>query len=395
MRVLLLIDSLDTGGAENALVPLARHMDRSRVELYAVGIFGLEAKHRVPSHRIVDEFQDLGIPFTHLDAHSLRDVTAFRELMKLIKAERIDLIHSHLAFGIMWGALASELAHIPLVVTLHSYGAPPKGVREKTWAALSGLAARRAAKVVCVCDAQRMEQLQSGDVNPTRLVTVYNGIDLDRFTFRDETRARLRREFGVSDGSPVVTMVALLRHVKGHDELVKAIPRVLGRFPQARFVLAGGGDREAELRAAVQEFGDSVLFLGMRDDVPDILSASDLFVLPSYSEALPTVLLEAMAMRLPVVATRVGGTPEIVADGETGLLIPTHDADALARAILDCLEDPARARAMGDAGRERVEEVFSAPRFAQSLARLYEESTAGRQVQTPGRFSGLEKADHA
>jgi glycosyltransferase involved in cell wall biosynthesis len=382
MRVLLLIDSLDSGGAESVVVPFARHLDRARIELHALALFDIHAKHRVPTHRNLDALRDLGVPTVELHTRNLRDARAFRQLQHEIRARQIEVVHAHLTFSIIWGALASRLAHLPFIATLHGFGNPPRGSRHWLWESLVRFAARRASRVVCVSGALRDYYLRQARLDAARTVTIYNGLELDRFGANEATRAEKRRELGIPDNAPAIMMVALLREGKGHDELLAAVPSVRQHIPNARVFIVGGGAREAELRQAAQPLGSSVIFLGHRDDIPALLSAGDLFVLPSYVEALPTVVLEAMAARLPVVATRVGGIPEIVREGETGLLIEAHDSPALAQAILSLLQSPARAREMGIAGRARVEAQFSAQRCAQSLMALYDQVRAESAQET-------------
>lgn len=373
MRVLLLIDSLDSGGAESMVVSLARHLDRARVELHVLGLFDIYSKHRIPSRRILDSLDALGISVGEVGAHNLRDGSSLRRLVSLIREHKIELIHSHLSFSIMWGALASAWTRVPWVATLHGVVDPPVGSRKWVWEQLTRLALHRADRVICVSEAQRQFYLTHTSLGPHRLVTIYNGIALDRFSRQPSTRQEMRRSLGIPDGAPVITTVALLRPEKGHDELLAALPVVLERVPSARFLMVGGGRREQELRAAAAPYGAAVQFLGMRDDVPALMSASDVLVLPSYTEALPTVLLEGMSNGLPVVATRVGGIPEIVQEGETGILVPPRDAAALASAILRLAQSPGEAQAMGERGRARVESVFDARLHAQKVADLYEQ----------------------
>jgi glycosyltransferase involved in cell wall biosynthesis len=218
--------------------------------------------------------------------------------------------------------------------------------------------------------ADRME----GDLGlpADRVQVVPNAVDVDAFD------AAPARPIGDQwrDDRPVVLCAARLHEQKGHRYLLDAIPDV----PNASFIFAGEGpERNAlEAQSRALDISERVVFLGARSDVPALLQSCDVFVLPSLYEGLPLAVLEAMASRKPVVATRIGGTDEAVVDGETGFLVPARNPPALAAALNALLEDPDRARAMGAAGRVRVERRFSSKRIAAGVAAVYEEALRSR-----------------
>jgi glycosyltransferase involved in cell wall biosynthesis len=189
----------------------------------------------------------------------------------------------------------------------------------------------------------------------------------------DENR-RLRTELGIASTDPVIGVVGSLYPVKGHHHLLAAVPQVLRVYPQATFLIVGKGDLEDSLREEVMRRGleRAVRFLGYREDVPNLLSIMDIFVLPSLSEGLSLALLEAMAAGKPVVATNVGGNPELVRDGVTGFSVPPQDPDAIAGGILSLLGDERRRKIFGDNGRQRVKQYFSLEAMADNYQKLYE-----------------------
>jgi glycosyltransferase involved in cell wall biosynthesis len=166
-------------------------------------------------------------------------------------------------------------------------------------------------------------------------------------------------------------MVGVLRYGKGHEVLFQAIPQLKAAVPNVQIKLVGDGELEAQLREQAAPYADVIEFLGQRTDIPQLLSASDVLVLPSWSEALPTVLIEAGAASLPVVATQVGGIPEIVEEGKTGYIVPPGDPSALATRLIDLLQNPALARQMGQAAHTRVVQQFSLQRQALQTITLY------------------------
>ncbi len=212
---------------------------------------------------------------------------------------------------------------------------------------------------------------------PERTALVYNGIDTTEFDVllprRDELRRGLRERIGAPPDAPVVTLVGELSERKGQHRLLAAAPRVLEMHPETRFLLVGEGERREAIEREIDErrLRERVVLTGFRDDVPEILVASDVFALPSRVEGFGYVLVEAMAAGLPVVAARASSIPEIVVDGETGHLHDVDDVEALARAIGGLLEAPEAAVAMGQAGRRRVRESFTLDRMLDEVERVF------------------------
>ncbi len=257
---------------------------------------------------------------------------------------------------------AGALAGVPLRIgSRRGLGGPP-GVR-----LLQQLAYRSAHRMVANSRAAANQVVSEG-VPEAHIDVIPNGIDLSVFSFRrDRSRPR------------TIAMVACLREEKRIDVLIAAAPRIAARHPDVEFWIVGDGPcREALVRLATATGAlPHVRFLGHRDDVPAILSESDLFVLPSESEASPNVIFEAMAAGLPVVASRVGGIPELVTDGETGHLVRPGDPEALALALLDLLDHPDRVAAFGRAGRTRIARDYSFDRMVEQFERLYLSGSIG------------------
>ena len=230
---------------------------------------------------------------------------------------------------------------------------------------------RAAGRVIAVSAAIRHILAGSG-IDDTKLRLVYEGV-------RDRAPAAGGRAsleaLGVPPGAPVVGNIAALADHKDHETLLRAAAAVRASRPDARFVVVGDGERRASLEGLAGELGlgGYVFFTGFRDDVDALLPAFDVFCLSSHMEGLGTIVLDAMAFARPVVATAAGGIPESVVDGETGRLVPVRDAAALARALLEVLADPARAAALGQAGRRRFERHFSAERMVSETLAVYEE----------------------
>jgi glycosyltransferase involved in cell wall biosynthesis len=225
------------------------------------------------------------------------------------------------------------------------------------------------------------------DYRPPRgkLAVIPNGVDVDRYGGSSKSGA-LRAELGIPASAPVAIVVAKLMEQKGHRILLKALPAVRRRVPDLHCLFVGDGHLRDEIAARVRDLGlaDRVHLLGDRADVPDLMAVGDVFILPSLWEGLPMALLEAMASRLPVIATAVSGTREVLDDGRSGVLVPAGDAEALGGALTGLLEDPERAARLGAAARDRVEECYSARVQARRHAELYRSRLSSRMLgETP------------
>lgn len=376
-RLLWLIDTLHVGGAEALVMSFARSYDRERYELYVAAL------SRRGENRMEQELRAVGVNTINFGARNLRDARAFRRLLHFVHEQRIDLVHAHLTYSAVWAAALSRLTNVPSVVSLHV--APSATQAVETGAVRRRLivlkdrlmrfaVARWASRVVMVSAGLRDVYLAGGGLPPEKIRVVHNGIDVARFRRdRGEARRQLEQDLGVPAGAPIAVTVSVLRAAKGVEVLLEAVRQV----PTAFFVIVGDGPMQAEWMELARATGvdDRVRWAGYRSDVENVLAGCDLFVHPSLDDAFPTVLLEAMAAGLPVVASRVGGIPEIVDDGETGLLVPPGDAAALAQAIQATLGDAARHGRMRDQARRRADR-FSTSAWQERLTAVYDEVLA-------------------
>jgi glycosyltransferase involved in cell wall biosynthesis len=306
------------------------------------------------------------------DRGGIRPGLIFR-LARLLREWQVDLLHAHDDRACLYGSLAARWARVPRIVhTRHgrSAGSSPRQVRLMRWAT------RLAEQVICVSeDAARLAQ-QNG-VAATKVCTIWNGIDLKRFGY-----------CGPNPSGPVVT-VARLSPEKGIDSLIRAAALVVRELPSFRLVLAGDGPCRVALEELTTNLGleAHVCFRGDVRNIPELLGGAGLFVLPSLSEGISLTLLEAMARGLPVVTTLVGGNPEVVEEGATGLLVPPADPGALARAILLLLQDSDRSQRMGQLGRRRVEAQFDVQHMVAAYEAAYQRLAHQPRAQARGAFT--------
>lgn len=348
-RVVHVTQTLELGGLEKLLIEFARHTDRGRFDLHFVSLSGRGV--------LAEDLEACGWPVTSLQhAAGLRPRLLWR-LTQLFRSLRADVVHTHDDRPLIYGALAARLARVKHVLhTRHGQSKETSRRQRK----LIRFAARRTDHFVCVSRDSARLAVENG-MPAAKVSTLWNGIDLDRFAC---SGPRL-------DG-PVVT-VARLNPEKDIATLVRAVALAIRECHSLRLEIAGDGVCLSDLKALVAErkLTEQVRFLGAVRDVPALLERASLFVLPSLSEGVSLTLLEAMARGLPVVATNVGGTPEVVVDGVTGLLVPAASPSELARAMLRLLANPEMARQIGHAGRERVEAHFDVRRMVGAYERLY------------------------
>jgi glycosyltransferase involved in cell wall biosynthesis len=349
LRVAHVTLGLDVGGQEKLLVEFARHADRESFDLCFVSL--------TDRGRLADQIEEYGWPVLALrEPPGLRPGIGVR-LARLFRRERIDVIHTHDERPLIYGALAACLARgRHHVHTRH--GQRSEITKGQRW--LIKLASWGTGEFVCVSeDAGRVAVAQGVAAGKVR--TVWNGIDLTRFNYT-----------GPRPGGPAV-LVARLSPVKDVATLLRATALAGAEQPDFRVEVAGAGPCLPALRQLTAELGlgERVRFLGEVCDVPALLARAGLLVLSSLSEGVSITLLEGMARGLPIVATRVGGNPEVVADGETGLLVPPGNPSALANAMLRLWRDGELGRRMGQAGRRRVEDHFDVRRMVARYEAMY------------------------
>jgi glycosyltransferase involved in cell wall biosynthesis len=373
-RIVWLIDGLGRGGAEHLMVPILAHIDRARFELR---VCALQVKDGNP---VAGELRALGVPVDLLPVPRLRDLTALPRLLQYLRREQADLLHTQLEFATTLGGPAARLLGIPAVTTLHTYDEPLPGSRAARRLRWMWWSMRRFfSRVIGVSEGVGQHHIRKSRLDPQKVVVIYNGIDLSRFSPVDPAdRSRVRRELGIPEGAPLLLTVAVLRQPKGIQIMIDAMPAILAAVPSVYYGVVGSGDYGEALRAQAVErkVADRVIFTGFRDDIPRLMAAADVFVLPTLTEALPTVLAEAMALSRPIIASAVGGVPEMVTDGSNGLLLPPADPAALARACISLAADPDRAQAMGRRGRSVVEARFDIVKQVRRLEALYDELLA-------------------
>ncbi len=361
LKVLQLIPTLDRSGAEKQMVLLSRGLPRDR--------FQVEVATLTRTGPLEAELRADGIPVTNIGKRFKVDPFAASRLVRFLKSRRFDVVQTWIFAANAYGRFAARRAGVPIVITAEMAvdlwkGKPELWVDRK----LAHWCDRLVGNSNAVVDYYR-----TLGVPDDRLTMIYSGIADEEPPPVD--RDAVRAEFGFEAGAPLVFFAGRLAGQKRVEDLLKALDLLQHVQADLRTIIAGEGPLRSELEETARAFelASRVKFLGHRDDVPRLMAASDLVVLPSAYEGLPNLVLEAMRFRKPVVATAAPGTTEVVVDGETGVLVPVGKHQILAREIRDLVRDPERARRLGEAGRQRVEREFRAQTMIDRFAALYEE----------------------
>ena len=358
--ILFLSTSSGPGGAERVISNLAASLDPARYRavlcLFRPGWIQERSENR-------------GVHTHIIPTRGMTDWRWAFRFRRLLADENVDLIHAHEFDANVQGAFVAAISGIPLVATVHG----KHYFWEKLRRRLAYRWVSRQATMVAVSEDLKQFILEKVGVSSNRITVLYNGVDLPRPPSPTDIDA-CRNELHLPEGDQVVGVVGNLYPVKGHQYLIEGIPEVLEKCPNTSFIFAGRGQLETELKDQVHRLGldGRVHFLGLRQDIPSILALLDVFVLPSLSEGLSMAILEAMMAGKPVIATRVGGNPEIVLDGETGFLVPPKDSQALAASLITLLMNRDHALQLAERGKHRAEGQFSLRTMVSAYQSLYD-----------------------
>ena len=384
LRVLTLINTVSRlGGAERLAANVVLRLDPARFDRIVC------TTRRPPGPTFEDDLRAAGVRILALGRSSGSDVSAWWPLISLLRRGRVDILHAHKFGSNVWGTVLGRTSGVPVVVA-HEHGraVTKEPLRHFLDREVVG---RHADVFIAVSRDARRRMIEIEGIDPRVVRYVPNGIPPLPAPTHD-----VRAELGIAPGAPTVGTASVLRVEKALEVLIQGARLLAGQFDGLRVIIAGRGPEEARLRALVEEAGleESVLLLGQRTDVPEVLAALDVAVCCSDSEGTPISVIEYMAAAKPVVATRVGGLPEMIDDGVHGFLVDPRDPDALAEAIAQLLRDPRRRAEMGARGRERQRREYDIDNTVRRFELLYEEifrTTARARVERWTPPAGLSR----
>jgi len=356
--ILQLTDSLQFGGAEHLLMDL---------------VIGLKEHNFHPIVCSIDkgplafELERKGIEVIVISKKRSKDISLVWKLRQLVQKRNVELIHSHFPVSDIYGWIVSKICHIPQIITTHG------DIFSKDEGPLLPFVLRYTDRIITVSHDLKRKLLGFCPLNVNNVQVIHNGIREEDVENQLIDKVYAKDRLNLKADNFVIGSIGGLRKVKGYEFLLEAIAIVRKVFPNVKLVLVGDGPQRSLLQQKAEKLGvsDIVIFLGWRKDIPQLLSAFDLYVCSSLKEGISISILEAMAASKPVIATNVGGNPEVVEDGKTGLLVPPKDPQKIAEAVSKLLDNENKQLEMGRAGLERVKEKFSISKTVREYKEVY------------------------
>jgi glycosyltransferase involved in cell wall biosynthesis len=370
IKVVVMVDSIRRpGGAETLALEGAIRLDPARFErTFCITRWSDDLEREEPSRTWLRRLREAGVRVIGLRRSGPLALWAWRPLLRVLRRERIEVLHGHLFGSNFWAVILGRLARVPVVVAHeHMWAYSGNRLRPLLDRELIG---RFSSAFVAVSEEGRRRMTAVERIPEDDIVLIPNGIPATPAG----DGSRVRAELGIAAEAPLIGSVGHLRREKAFEVLIESAAQLRGTHPAAQVLIAGEGPEREGLETLRSRLGldDVVHLLGVRNDVPDLLAALDVAVCCSDFEGGPLSVMEYMGAGLPVVATTVGGLPELVRDGETGLLVEPRDPAALAGAIGDLLDDPARRERLGEAGRARRGAEYDIDVWVRRLEELYE-----------------------
>ena len=364
VKILFFITELSTGGAQTVLLHLLSHLDRRRFEPVVVCLYN---ENGAPAQQI----KQWGIPVIGLGMTRKWRIDALWRLYKVLRRHRPTILHTWMFHANVLGRIIGRLAAVPIIITSRHSIRIGGQWRER----LKGWTVKLDDKIIAVCDMARHLEIENARAPADKVIVIHNSIDWRKFAEVDpRTGAAVRQTLHIPPTVPLIGAVGRLTPAKGFDILLQSFAEVRRQMPDAHLLLVGDGSLRAHLEKLTRQLhlADHVIFTGIRKDVPQLLKTLDIFILSSQWEGLPNTILEAMAAGVPVIATTVGGVPEVITHQKNGWLIPPNNTAALTDAIIYLLRHPAERRRLGANGQTRVKTAFDAALAAQQTFRLYQ-----------------------
>lgn len=365
-KVLYITSLASQYGSEESFINLLRHLDRAKFDPFVLTVRG----------PLIDTLKKYNIPFkehktlTLTRANLISYILLVLQLTCFIRRGKYRIIHANDIRSAQYAILAARLANVPSILHIRFYGL-------ETWLKWKNRAIFRLASGAIAISNKVKDSLIQSDFPEKRIHLIYNGVDLDRF-HNNITGQSFRTEAGVKEGDILIGVVGRIIPFKGQDIFLKALPYVIKKYPNAKFAIVGEDttperDYIKKLEELVRDLGliDRVYFSGFKQNIPEVMKAFDILVVPSTNEPFGRVIIESMAVNVPVIASSVGGIPDIIQNETNGILIPANDSDAISNAIVKILTNKNDYDRIAFMGRKTVEKKFSIQNHVKQVEKLY------------------------
>jgi len=361
-RIVMVIDHLDFGGAQQQLTSLVKSLSKKQIHIHVIALSQIQTVY-------ADQIRSSGATLSLIDHHGKFSLKTLWSIYKTLRKTRPHIIHTWLFTAGLYGRIAAWLARVPTIICGIRSIDPDKS---KSYILTDKFLRYLTDAFTINVNILRETLITREGIAPAKIHTIYNGVDLNSFT-PETVKENIREELKISDTVPLVGIIGRLVPVKDHSTFLKAAAIVLEEFKDAIFLIVGNGSLLKTIITQTKQLGISsnVQFLESRHQIAAILNALDLVVVSSRSEACCNVILEGMAMAKPVIATSVGGNPELIVPNQTGLLVPPGDPESMARAVIQLLNDPGQRKAFGKEGRNRILKQFSLEQMTSKSTKLY------------------------
>lgn len=385
IRIVNIITRMELGGPPILVLDILQHLDKERFESTIATGITIDRKYDMIGFARDKNIRVFAMPSLVRDIHPLKDIKTLIKLVIFLKKEKFDIVHCHTSKGGFIGRLAAKLAGAKIII-YSPHGDIFEGYFCKLatdfFILLEKFAARFTDKIINLTKIEIERFLEHGIGTRHQLKQIYNGINIKYYERAMTSNLKKRDEFGLGKDDFVCATVGRLVPVKGHTYLIKAIQKVVKVIPEAKFLFVGDGELKPKLSEEIKSYDlqRNVFLLGARSDIATILSCINVFLLPSLNEGFGMVLIEAMAARKPVIATNVGGVPEVIINGTTGILVPPEDPEAFSSAIIKLYNNPEMSLEMGLAGYKRAKKLFNIETTVHELEELYEALIAEKNI---------------
>jgi len=386
IKIIHIITRLDKGGSAEETLLTVSGLDRGIYDVVLIRGLSIESNmaedESIAVEKSVREVEGEGVRVITVPSLVRRispfyDLKAFFALIKILRYERPHIVHTHTSKAGILGRWAAFIARVPVIVhTPHGHVFWGYFGRLKTgiFILLEKISALITDRLVVLTEQEKNDHLHFHIAPENKFSEVHSGINLDRFSNTSVDPAAMKKKLTIPEGNLVVGTTGRLTHIKGHRYLIEAAGKIVSSKPDTTFVFLGDGELLDELKnmASISSIEENIKFLGWRQDVAEVMSTFDVFVLPSLNEGMGRVLVEAMALGKPIVASDIGGIPNLVVNGENGYLVPVGDVETLAVKIITLLDDPGKREKMGNAG-QRYADKYSLEEMMKKIERLYRE----------------------